>query len=169
MKNILINIGLIILMVGCTTQRKCDRKFPAQVMVITKDSIIRTTNTVYRDTTIYLYIKGDTKYSTDTGYIKNGLIYSNKNHLQTSFADSWAWVANGRLYHNLIQKDTLIGQEVKDAIRLTWERAERFYSKSEVQVKPQRFVPKWAWWALGISIGSILYVAFKVLRLFKVF
>jgi hypothetical protein len=173
MKNLLIQIILgaviIILISGCTTQSKCYRKFPAQTMVITKDSIIRTTETIYRDTIIYIYVKGETKYSTDTVYIKNGLSYSNKNHLHTSFADSWAWVANGRLYHELIQKDTLIGQEVKDAVRLTWERAERFYNKSELKVKTERFIPKWAWWCLGISIASLLYIGFKAARFFKLF
>lgn len=162
-------ILLVIFMVisGCTTENKCNRKFPPQTMVITKDSIIRTTNTVYRDTTIFVYIKGETKYSTDTVWLKNGLAYSNKDYLFTSFAESWAWVENGRLYHKLIQKDTLIGQEVKDAVRLTWERAEKFYSKSDVQVKTVRYIPKWVWWVLGFSILAAGYWVFKIVRVLK--
>lgn len=159
----LLPIILILLISGCVTQRKCDRKYPAQSSVTVKDSIIRTTNTVYRDTTVYVYIKGETKYSTDTVYIKNGLAYSKKNHLMTSFADSWAWVENGRLYHELIQKDTLIGQKVKDAVRLTWERAERFYTKKEVQVKDVRVVPWWIWAGLVVSflLGAFISYKFK--------
>ncbi len=162
-------IFIVIFMVisGCTTENKCNRKFPPQTMVITKDSIIRTTQTVYRDTTIFVYIKGETKYSTDTVWLKNGIAYSNKDHLTTSFAESWAWVENGRLYHKLIQKDTLIGQEVKDAVRLTWERAEKFYSKNETQVKETRYIPKWVWWVLGFSILAAGYWVFKIVRVLK--
>ena len=160
-------IAIIMVITGCVTENKCNRKFPPQTMVIRKDSIIRTTNTVYRDTLVYIYIKGETKYSTDTVWLKNGIAYSNKDHLITSFAESWAWVENGRLYHKLIQKDTLIEQEVKDAVRLTWERAERFYSKSEVHVKQVRFIPKWVWWCLGISVLSVGYWGFKIVKVFK--
>jgi len=163
----LLPIILILLISGCVTQRRCDRKFPAQSSVTVKDSIIRTTNTVYRDTTVYVYIKGETKYSTDTVYIKNGMAYSRKDHLMTSFADSWAWVQNGRLYHELIQKDTLIGQQVKDAVRLTWERAERFYTKNDVQVEEVRVVPWWAWWCLAISVLSVSFISFKIVKLFN--
>ena len=167
MKTLLIIAGIALILSGCTTERKCNRKFPPQTMGITKDSIIRTTQTVYRDTTIFVYIKGETKYSTDTVWLKNGIAYSNKDHLITSFAESWAWVENGRLYHKLIQKDTLIGQEVKDAVRLTWERAEKFYSKSEVQVKTVRYIPKWVWWVLGFSILAAGYWVFKIVRVLK--
>lgn len=147
---------------ACVTQSKCDRKYPAQSTVTIKDSIIRTTHTEYRDTTVYVYIKGETKYSTDTVWIKNGLAYSKKDHLCTSFAESWAWVENGRLYHNLIQKDTLIGKEVEDAVRMTWERAERFYSNSDKQVKQVRYIPKWAWVALAIAVGLALWTVRKL-------
>jgi len=167
MRTLLLCLLAVLLLSGCVTQKKCDRKFPAQTMVIRKDSIIRTTNTVFRDTTIYIYIKGETKYSTDTVWLKNGLAYSNKDHLTTSFAESWAWVGNGRLYHKLIQKDTLIGQEVKDAIRLTWESAEKYYSRSEVQVKTERYIPKWVWWLLGFSILAAGYWVFKIVKIFK--
>jgi len=167
MKKLLALLAAMLIFSGCVTQSKCDRKFPPQVMVITKDSIIRTTNTIYKDTLIYVYLKGETKYSTDTVWIENGLIRSNKNHLFTSFADSWAWVENGRLYHQLIQKDTLIGQEIKDAVRLTWESAERFYNTKEVQVKTERYIPKWVWWCLAISILAFINAAIKIVSLFK--
>ena len=71
MKTLLIIAGIALILSGCTTERKCNRKFPPQTMGITKDSIIRTTQTVYRDTTIFVYIKGETKYSTDTVWLKN--------------------------------------------------------------------------------------------------
>jgi len=160
-------LAIIMVITGCVTENKCNRKFPPQTIVIRKDSIIRTTNTVYRDTLVYIYIKGETKYSTDTVWVENGIAYSKKDHLVTSFADSWAWVENGRLYHELIQKDTLIGQEVKDAVRLTWERAERYYNKSEVQVKTERYIPKWAWWCFWISVASAAFCVYKIYRLIK--
>ena len=163
----LLFILLVVTLSGCVTEKKCNKKYPPEVMVIYRDSIIRERTTVYRDTTIYVYIKGEKEYSTDTVYMDGGIIWSTKNHLFTSFADSWAWVENGRLYHELIQKDTLIGQEVKDAVRLTWERAERYYNKSEVQVKTERYIPKWAWWCFWISVASAAFCVYKVYRLIK--
>ena len=168
MKQIILIAGIALILSGCTTERKCSRKFPPETMVIRKDSIIRTTNTVYKDTLVYVYLKGETRYSTDTVWLENGILKSNTNHLFTSFADSWAWVENGKLYHKLIQKDTLIGQEVSNAIRLTLERAEKYYSQSEVQVKTERYIPKWVWWCLGISVLAIGHQVFKILRAFKI-
>lgn len=51
---LLIYICILFIFVNCATQDRCSRKFPAQT--ITKDSLIYITNTVYKDTTIYIKV-----------------------------------------------------------------------------------------------------------------
>lgn len=166
MKNLILLIVIVATFTGCVTQRRCYNKFPPDVMIIRKDSIIRTTNTVFRDTTIYIQLPAEVKYSTDTVTIVNGIIQSSKSHLFTSFADSWAWVQNGRLYHDLVQKDTLIGYEVKDAIRMTWERAEQYYSETKKTVVTEKYVPLF-YKIMAVIAG--LFIAYGILSLIAIF
>lgn len=166
MKKILLIVLIGLMLAGCTTQKKCNNKFPPETIIIRKDSIIRTTNTVYRDTTIYIQIPAEVKYSTDTVIIKNGIIQSRKNHLTTSFAQSWAWVERGRLYHELQQNDTLIGFEVKDAIRLTWERAEKYYSEKQQTVVTKKYVPLF-YKIMAIIAG--IFIGYYILKLISIF
>lgn len=166
MKNLILLLLSLTLLSGCVTQDRCSRKFPPETKIIRTDSIIRTTETVYRDTTIYIRLPGEVKYSTDTVTIVNGINQSRKNYLFTSFADSWAWVQNGRLYHELIQKDTLIGCEVQDAIRITWERAERYYKEQQQTVVTTNKVPLF-YKILSIIAG--LFIVYYILRLVAIF
>lgn len=167
MKNLILLILSITLLSGCVTQERCSRKFPPEIVTIRTDSIIRTTETVYRDTTIYIHMPGEVQYSTDTVTILNGIIQSERNHLFTTFADSWAWVQNGRLYHELIQKDTLIGYEVQDAIRITWERAERYYKEQQQTVVTKKYVPLFYKIMTAIAFIVIAYYILRIIAIFK--
>lgn len=163
--NLLVSILIILTFTQCTTQNKCNRKFPPQTMVITKDSIIRTTNTVYSDTTIFVYIKGDTVI--DSVLIIKGTSIR-PSILTTDFAYSRAWVDFGRLKHVLRQNDTTYQLRLDNAIRATWISAEKYYNRSEVQVKEVRFIPKWAWWVLAFGVINLLYWAYRVWKVFKI-
>lgn len=166
MKKILLIVLIGLMLAGCTTQRKCNNKFPPETIIIRKDSIIRTTHTVYRDTTVYVHVPAEVKYSTDTVIIKDGIIQSRKSHLTTSFAESLAWVEKGRLYHELQQNDTLIGFEVKDAIRLTWERAEKYYSEKQQTVVTKKYIPLFYKIMMWVAFG---FIAYYILRLIAIF
>jgi hypothetical protein len=167
MKNLILLILSVTLLSGCVTQDRCSRKFPPETIVIRTDSIINTTETVYRDTTIYIHIPSEIKYSTDTVIIKDGIIQSRKNHLTTSFAQSWAWVERGRLYHELSQNDTLIRQDIKDAIRVTWERAERYYKESQQTVVTKKYVPLFYKIMTVIAFIVIAYYILRIIAIFK--
>lgn len=157
-------ISIVLIITSCTTEKKCSRKFPPQTMVITKDSIIRTTETIYNDTVIFVYIKGDTVM--DSILIVEGTTIK-PSILITQFAYSKAWVDFGRLKHYLRQNDTTYRIQLNNAIRLTWERAERYYNTKEVQVKTERYIPKWVWWCLGISIIAIAGWIIKIIAIIK--
>lgn len=166
MKNmIFVAIATLLLSGSCVTRKACERKFPPEAMIIRKDSIIQTTETIYKDTTIYVHIPGETVKETKTVYLTEGVMYSDKSHLFTSFADSWAFVENGKLIHTLMQKDTLIQQGIENAIRLTWVRAERFFETSKTITVEVNRLTGWQHfqlWTLRILIGII--VLFLLIR-----
>jgi len=144
---------------ACVTQSKCDRKYPAQSTVTIKDSIIRTTHTEYRDTTVTVYIKGATRH--DTIRI-TGNRTIRPSVLHTSLATSTAWVESGVLRHELVQSDTTYRISINNAVRLTWSAAEKYYNKDVVKVKQVRYIPKWVWWVLAIAVGLALWTVRKL-------
>jgi hypothetical protein len=93
----------------CVTQRRCFEKFPPQVGTIVEyDTIVE-----YRVDTIELKIQGDTVYAIDTLYVDvQGKPYSHGViRADAEYAYSTAWAIGGKMYLQLIQKDTLIRQE----------------------------------------------------------
>jgi hypothetical protein len=150
---------VLISFASCVTRKACERKFPPEVMIIRKDSIIRTTETIYRDTTIYTHIPGDSVSDTKPVLQKDGIISSDTSNLATAFAKSRAYVDNGKLIHELIQKDTLIQKKIDNAIRLTWVRAERFFETSKTITIEVNRLTGWQHfqlWTLRILIGIII-------------
>jgi hypothetical protein len=107
-------IILLVLFSSCVTQKRCDSRFPP----IIKDSIIRETVTIYRDTTVYVQIKADTVHDTTTVYLdKGGLIQSDISFMNTRFATSKAYVLNSKLYHSLFQLEDSIAKTIANAIK----------------------------------------------------
>ena len=101
---------------SCVTRKNCEKRFPQAV----HDSLIIHTNTqtIYKDTTVFVRIPGDTVekvielHSTD-------LTDSEISILNTERARSFAWIKAGKLHHRLIQKDSVLEQKIKNAIRTT--------------------------------------------------
>lgn len=124
--------------VSCATQKKCNQKFPpsrdTMRIVETKDTII------YRDTILYKYLPGETKYDTITiqcpppppSYIPDTA------YAETSFAEARAWWSYPFIKLMLDQKDTtlLLKASIKEAMH--W-RSE--YEK--VTTIPQPIVTKY--------------------------
>jgi len=140
--------------------------------------IIRETITIKRDTTIYIHVPGMTVH--DTIEVEQdpvtGLINSKKSILQVPFATSYAWVQNGKLHHDLIQKDSLITEVVKDALWLIKEN-ETLRQKLTIKGPPERinYVTGWQWfqiWSgrilLILLFGCTIFITFrKFIPLFR--
>lgn len=141
--------------------------FPTETITIRKDSIIRTTNTVYRDTTITVTIPGDTVINTEIVYIKNGLVFSKKLILNTSLARSESWVENSVLKGVLMQRDSVVDVRIDNAIRVTWERAERFFSEKQTVVVEKKFIPLFYKIMTLIAGLFIVYYILKLIAIFK--
>lgn len=167
MKKTIIFLSFISIFASCVTQQRCNRKFPPETMIIRKDSIITKTQTIYRDTTILVYIPGEKKIYTDTIYIKDGKVYFKPSHLRTSFAESRAWLENGRFMHTLVQNDTTLSIHIKNAIRLTWKRAEKFYKEEITKVVKVKFVPLYYKVLSAIGLAALIYLSFQIRKKLK--
>ena len=168
-----VKILLFILSIGylssCVTLKRCNEKYPPQV--ITKDSIIyKKGETVYKDTTVYVYLKADTVYQVEQIYVfkdsATGLFKSDTSELKTSLAESYAWVDKGLLQHLLIQNDSIIEYKIDSAIQVTDNKWESYHS--EVKTYPVYTIHWYDYAARVIALIFILAVlvlfAIKVIK-----
>lgn len=152
-------IIFVILLSGCVTKRACDRRFPP----VEKDSVreIIKTVTTYRDTTIFIAIKGDTVYKESIA--RPGEI----NRLKSPLASSEAWISNGKLIHRLTQKDTIIPSTLENAVKTTTTASVR--ERIVHQIKKVNELTKWQWvqiW-IGRVILSLLLIRLIINRFLK--
>jgi len=140
---------------SCITQKKCNKRFPPQI--ITKDSIVYKTNTVYRDTILYVYLPADTVYDTTNVpvYIdtETGLINSDTNEIGNRYATALAWVNNSTLKQLLIQNEQTINFSIDSAIRVTKQEYENYHS--ETIIKEVQYT---AWYDIGSRILASLFL-----------
>jgi len=163
MKNLILLL-LLLTFAGCVTQNKCNQKYPPVETIITKDSVIRTVETIYSDTTIYYQLPADTV--TEVVEVERATQIK-PSVLKTGYSISTAYVKEGRLYHSLIQNDTLLRLNIDNAVRSTWESASKFYNKETVKVERVRYIPKWVWLALGVALIALMGWAIKLISIFK--
>jgi hypothetical protein len=165
MKNITILFFALLMLSGCITQQKCDRKFPCKG----HDSLSVITNTklVYRDTTIYVYLPGQTVRDTVKIYLDaNSIMHSDVSKLYTSLAESWAWVENGKLMHRLTQNDTLLAQHIKNAIMQSFSTVTT--SENKTIIKEVNRINGWQWFQIWVgrlfALIIAVYFGFKVVK-----
>jgi len=162
MKYLIILLIVFLMLGSCTTERRCARKFPQQI--ITKDCVIY--KDVIKEVIIHdtLFIIGDTVHSTDTVYMVNGLMYSDPVFAITDYANAKAQVVNSKLLLDLIQNDTAIARLLKENVII--EEKEVF--KTETIIKKVWLVhwyDKVARVIAGIFIlAIIILIAIKIIK-----
>lgn len=163
---------LLPLLLSCSLQKYCSKRFPPEI--IRKDSIRFVEKVVYRDTLLYMHIKGDTIYDTlvvDTTGSASSI-------LETSFARSTATFNKGKLFHELSQKDSLMSTLVERGIKERY--VESFEGSRETSVIVKNELTGWqhtqiyaAWILAGIMLVQLLWRKFltgvftKLLKYFK--
>jgi len=159
---------------GCVTYKKCLEKFPPSrdTLRITqvKDSII------YRDTTIYVKIQGETKH--DSVFVKipeEGKLFSFDTLRQdTPLASAEAWIADSYLQLKLTQKDTTILTKLSKAIMEAYHWKSEYEKVTETP-KEVKYIPKiykyslWIVIVLILGIGFYLFKKFNVIGIIKTF
>jgi hypothetical protein len=107
------------------TQRKCEKatnKYMAKAYSygckwMIQDSAGSVSNTIVKDTTIYVHVAGDTVYKEILVNSTKGIVNSKKSQLETKYAFSAAWVEDGLLKHRLEQKDSEIELLIRGVIK----------------------------------------------------
>lgn len=96
------------------------------------------------------------------------------NHLTTPLAESWAWVKNGKLFHEISQPDTTLWIRLDNAIRERNYYRDRYQSEKEKIISAP--VVKGSWWNTlwvwsGRAVWTILIIgiAFFALKWFRKF
>ncbi len=156
MKNVFLVLITMLLLASCNMQKYCAEKYPPSEKV--RDSISYVEKLIYRDTTIFLKIAGESKV--DTLYI-GSIFDSAVSELETSLAYSKAFFINGKLIHNLRQKDSIFSLLIQKAIKehSTVEYKEREVIKVEVKniLTGWQHTQIYAAWILAIVllVGSL--------------
>jgi hypothetical protein len=155
MKTVLIVLTILSL-TSCNMQKYCAERFPSPERV--RDSISYIEKVIYRDTTIYLTVAGESKV--DTLYVES-IFDSAVSQLETSLAYSKAFFFNGKLIHNLRQKDSVLSFLLEKAIKehSTIEYKEREIIKVELKnvLTGWQYTQMYAAWILAVVIlvGSL--------------
>ncbi len=161
-------LSWIVLLSSCVTRRACERKFPAQVETIVKDSTVVNTVTNYRDTTIAHYI-----VIPDTVYFDSVLITQYPGYLykrvmiRGKWSEAVSWIEYEKLKLRLKE-----GGADSINIRLNKAIIEReiykqmWKSTASTKVVKQAYIPKFVQFLAGVGgitiILLILYVVFRV-------
>lgn len=104
---------ILLFLSSCNIQKWCYDKYPP----IEGYEIETFTDTIIRDSLIYVTIKPDTITQVDTVYIEYNVLNLPYRRLDTEFAWAETWVKDNQRYFNLYQKDTIVSKLIKDAIR----------------------------------------------------
>lgn len=158
LKYIILSVIVLIMLSGCVTQRNCNRKFPPQEKI----ERITETVTIYRDTTVYVYLKPDTIRQTDTVMVtvdrETGLTNSRRSLLETDLAWTWAQVVGGQLRHELYMNETEIQQTIANAVK------EQSTTETITEVKIHE-VNVLKWWQKFLMWAGVVSIFFVTLHL----
>ena len=152
---------------GCLTYKKCIQRYPPSKDTIriaqVRDSII------YKDTTIYITIKGETHH--DSILIATPVsINTEKLRSETPLAWAEAWIEDSYLNLNLTQKDTTILTRLDNAIKEAYHWRDE-YLKIRVTPPPpppERYIPKVYKYSFCILLILIVIGVYYLVRKFNI-
>ena len=147
------------LLTGCAAQRVAVDYQGDSVAVIVRDSVI------FRDSVVLVEVPKESD--------KTVLPDCDTSRLETSVAESMAWVADGRLHHTLRNKDwAFIPVTIKMPERLHYEQKDRLVYNRIVETKEVERPLNW-WERFVMSVGTItiisavIYIGYRARRLFS--
>ena len=147
------------LLTGCAAQRVAVDHQRDSVAVIVRDSVI------FRDRVVLVEIPKESD--------KDVIMQSDTSRLETSVAESEAWVADGRLHHTLRNKDAaVIPVTIKLPEKIHYEQKERLVYNCIVETIEVEKPRSW-WERFVMSVGTIaiiaaaIYIGYRARRLFS--
>jgi hypothetical protein len=172
-------ITILILFSSCfATKRRCYDKFPPQVSIDTSYYEVVRDSLVYRDTTIFVEIPGETLIDsiivdnippeTQKPSSKPLSISSDTIRLETEYAKAEAYYIAPKLYLKLEQKQSILEVKLDSVIRqeMHWKEMYMEIEKNtETKVKYIPTIYKIAMWGWAVVIGII--ISLLLIRKFK--
>lgn len=144
---------------SCNMQKYCNKRFPPEV--IRKDSVRFIDRVIVKDTLIYVLVPDEVKW--DTVFVDS--LGSASSTLETSFAKSKAFILNGKLIHELTQKDSLIASLIKGGIKVRYIESFEVSRETSVIVKNELT----GWQTFQINLAWILAIILVLQALAKRF
>lgn len=147
------------LLAGCAAQRVAVDHQRDSVAVIVRDSVI------FRDSVLMVEIPKETD--------KDVVMQTDTSRLETSVAESEAWVADGRLHHTLRNKDwEFIPVTIKMPERLHYEQKDRLvYNRIVETIEVEKSLNWWERFVMSVGtiaiIAAAIYIGYRARRLFS--
>lgn len=147
------------LLTGCAAQRVAVDHQRDSVAVIVRDSVI------FRDSVVLVEVP--------KGNDKAVLPVCDTSRLETSVAESMAWVADGRLHHTLKNKDwAFIPVTIKMPERLHYEQKDRLvYNRIVETIEVEKPLNWWERFVMSVGtitiISAAIYIGYRARRLFS--
>lgn len=147
------------LLTGCAAQRVAVDHQRDSVAVIVRDSVI------FRDSVVLVEVPKESD--------KTVLPDCDTSRLETSVAESEAWVADGRLHHTLKNKDwAFIPVTIKMPERLHYEQKDRLvYNRIVETIEVEKPLSWWERFVMSVGtitiISAAIYIGYRARRLFS--
>ncbi len=168
-------IILMILLAGCSVQRKIDRthrfiaKHPEilEKYITFKDSLVIKDTTIYRDTTLKIFIPGDTIYKTMSISCPDR-VFTDSLIITSRFSKAISYVADGRLHMKIEQPNVVLKQDYDSLVAYNY-RLEQLYTQEILRIETKQPILWYYKAALWGFIGMIflLIVLIVILKLLK--
>jgi hypothetical protein len=134
------------------------KKFPP---IISIDTVVQDT-TIYRDTTFYAYLPGDTVYR-DTVIEVPVELYVPPVKAETELARARAWIQNQKLQLLLIQKDSTLKFKIDSAVSAN-SRVEYITRTETTQLPPKPFYKRGFFILAGVLFLLALIGVIKIVK-----
>ena len=147
------------LLTGCAAQRVAVDHQRDSVAVIVRDSVI------FRDSVVMVEIPKESG--------KDVVMQTDTSRLETSVAESEAWVADGRLHHTLRNKAwAFIPVTIKMPERLHYEQKDRLvYNRIVETIEVEKPLNWWERFVMSVGtitiISAAIYIGYRARRLFS--
>ena len=156
MKKLILIIIAALTMSSCSMQRWCFRNFPPQA---SKDSIyITETTTIFRDTTVFIYVPADTVRVTDSVEVVSGLVQLPYRRIDVKHAWAFVQIENSRLQFELYQKEVELAKTIENAIK----EATTTTTITVTETIPYPVPAELSWWQQTLIRGGYALLALIV-------
>jgi hypothetical protein len=166
MKRIVLFLLLAIAFSSCVTRKKCMTRFPPEVKIVTKDSVVYREKITVRDTTITVKLPADT---IEVSVPVEVQVKVDPVTVESKCAKASAWIKDGKLNIRLTTKDAEIQIHIDSARTEATYWKERYNTDQKTITVKEKVVPgiyrASLWICVGLVLAIIGYLSLR--KLFK--